>query len=391
MLILDLQRLLFAFLLVLIAALWAVPWLERWLRRRAGGQLVLRGLGEMGSVLEQAPFGLLLLEGSFTCRYANPYARRLLGLASPSCRLSEAPWVYLLEADRVAVRQKEAAPSRFRIVPIPSSQSDQSDQPDQSKQFVHWWVTPLGGLDLVFLLDVTTQQRAEEAARSLINDLSHELRTPLATILTHLEVLSLSNISQEIGQQSIHLLKAEVRRMVRLVNLMLELGRLETSAEIERRPLDLLALVEEVVAQVTTQAKERQITLSLEADTPLPLVMGDGDRLRQVYLNLLDNAVKYSRPGDQVLVSLGREDDGIRCVVRDNGPGIPAKHLPHLTRRFYRVAPQEVEGSGLGLALVEEILRRHQSRLEIESHTEGEETGTSVRFLLPTVNVERDA
>ncbi len=123
----------------------------------------------------------------------------------------------------------------------------------------------------------------------------------------------------------------------------------------------------------------------MQAQTPLPLVVGQEDRLLQVFLNLLDNAVKYSRPGDRAVVSLAQTEGGVECVVRDTGPGIPAEHVPHVTRRFYRAAPQKIEGSGLGLALVEEILRRHQSHLEIESHTEGEETGTRVRFVLPVL------
>ncbi len=126
--------------------------------------------------------------------------------------------------------------------------------------------------DLVFLLDVTSQQQSEEAARSLVNDLSHELRTPLATILTHLEVLSIPRISEEIRGQSLHLLKVETQRMSRLVQLMLELGRLETSTEVERRPVDMVALVEELVGQISPRAKERGIGISFDADTPLPMV-----------------------------------------------------------------------------------------------------------------------
>lgn len=226
-----------------------------------------------------------------------------------------------------------------------------------------------------------------QAARFLISDLSHELRTPLATLLTHLEVLRLPQIPEETRRQSIHLMQVEARRMARLVHDLLELGRLETSAAIERRPVDLLATVEEAIAQVAPQARARQIALSLQADTPLPLVVGDADRLKQVFLNLLDNAVKYSRPGDRVVVSLQQDParDGIACAVCDNGPGIPAEHLPYITHRFYRVASQDVEGSGLGLAVVEEILRRHQSRLEIESRSEGAETGTCARFILPSL------
>jgi two-component system phosphate regulon sensor histidine kinase PhoR len=169
---------------------------------------------------------------------------------------------------------------------------------------------------------------------------------------------------------------------------MLELGRLETATEIERRAVNLLALVEQAVACTAPQAEERKITISLQADAPLSPVVGDADRLMQVFLNLLDNAVKYSRPGDRTFVSLRQVEQGVECSVRDSGPGIPAEHLPHVTRRFYRAAPQAVEGSGLGLALVEEILRRHDSRLEIESRTEGEDTGTCVRFVLPVLPEE---
>jgi two-component system phosphate regulon sensor histidine kinase PhoR len=374
MLLFDLQWLLFGFLLLLVAAMAAAIWLDRrWRRER---EAVFLDPERGRAVLERAPFGLLVLDGPRACRYANSYACRLLELASPPCWLPETAWVHLLNEDRVAARLEAGIEGRYRSVSLPSD------------QVVRWWVAPWGDLDLVFLLDVTAQQRAEQAARLLLSDLSHELRTPLATILTHLQVLLLPDISTEIGQQSLRLLKEEAQRMARLVNDMLELGRLETSAEIERRPVELLTVVEEAIVQIAPQAEEREIALSLEADAPLPLVLGDADRLKQVFLNLLDNAVKYSRPGDRAVVSLRRVREGIACAVCDTGPGIPAEHLPHVTRRFYRAVPQGEGGSGLGLALVKEILRRHQSRLEIESHTEGEERGTCVRFVLPVLPEE---
>jgi len=229
---------------------------------------------------------------------------------------------------------------------------------------------------------------SRQAQRDFVANVSHELRTPLATILTHLEVLLLPDISKEIGRQSLRLLKAEAQRMARLVNDMLELGRLETTVELERRPVDLLTVVEEAMAQIAPQAEEREIAISLEADAPLPLILGNADRLKQVFLNLLDNAVRYSRPGDRVVVSLRRVREGIACTVSDTGPGIPAEHLPYVTRRFYRAVPEGEGGSGLGLALVKEILRLHQSKLSIESQTEGEETGTCVRFVLPALREE---
>lgn len=374
MLLFDLRWLLFSLLLALIASLLLAIWIDRALLRRRQRE-TLPILGEVQSVLEHAPLGLLMLEEAHSCRYANPYARRLLGLESSPCELPDTDWVHLLDEDRVAARKEMAIAGRYRSAPL------------GGEQFVRWWVTARGDLDLVFLLDATEPHRTEQATRFLLGSLSHELRTPLATLLTHLEVLRLPQISEETHQQSVYLMQQEAKRMTRLVHNLLELGRLQTSAEIERHPVDLRKLVEEVIAQVAPEAEERQIALSLQADTPLPFAVGDADRLRQVFLNLLENAIKYSRSGDRVTVSLrqGPLREDLACEIRDTGPGIPAEHLPHITRRFYRVASEAVGGSGLGLTLVEEILRHHQSKLGITSQSEGDETGTCVRFILPAL------
>jgi two-component system phosphate regulon sensor histidine kinase PhoR len=363
-------RLLASGLLILVAVTAvATVALERWRRRH---QAALHGLQEVRQVLEQAPVGLLALGDSRTYRYANPHAVRLLGLPAPAGPFPDAEWVSLLEADREATRAAGEAAGRYRTVSLHSGET------------VGWWVALSDDGHVVFVQDVTAQQRAEQAAGYLLSALSHELRTPIATILTHLEILQLPDISTETGQQSLRLLKTETQRMSRLVHRMLELGRLETSAEIDLGPIALLGVVEQAVAQMAPKAEERQIALSLQTDTPLPLVLGNADYLLQVFLNLLDNGCKYSRPGDRVEVSLRRQREGVACAVCDTGPGIPAEHLPHVTRRFYRVDRRGTEGSGLGLTLVKEILRRHRSHLAIESRAEGKETGTCVRFVLPT-------
>lgn len=377
MLVVDLRWLLFGLLLLLVVAVASAVWLDRWRSRRQQTR-VLFSAGGLRPVWEVAPLGLLILDDIGACRYANPYARRLLGLETASARLPDAGWGHLLEIDRLAARSEVVPVGRYRTVALAEG------------RFAQWWVTPWRDWTLVFLLDMTTSHQVEQAAQFFLSDLSHELRTPLATLLTHLEVLRLPHIPDETRQQSIYLMQVEARRMARLVHDMLELGRLETSAELERRPVDLLAIVEAALAQVRPQAEAQQMALSLQADTPLPLVVGDADRLKQVFLNLLDNAVKYSRPGDRVIVSLQPtpSGDGVACAVCDTGPGIPAEHLPHVTRRFYRAVPDEIEGSGLGLTLVAEILRRHQSRLEIQSRSEGAETGTCARFVLPALPEE---
>ncbi|MDA8216597.1 MAG: ATP-binding protein [Dehalococcoidales bacterium] len=384
MLVLDLRWLIFALLLVVVTCALLAPELAALYRRLRRGRQVWAGAARTEAMLEQAPFGVLVLARS-RCLYANRYARELLRLASPPCRLPATEWSELLKADRLAARRAGDVSGRYRRTPLLAAPADDPLADPQPIRHVRWWVSPQDGDDVVFVLDVSEQRLAENAAATLLNDVSHELRTPLATILTHLEVLSLPSLSPEMGRQSVRLLKAEAKRMSRLVHLMLELGRLDTGTEIERRPVDLLALVEEAVGQVAPQASERSIAITLEADAPLPPCLGDGDRLRQVLLNLLDNAVRYCRPGDHVAVSLSKAEGALRCEVSDDGPGIAPQHLPRVTERFYRAAPQETEGSGLGLALVAEILRRHGSKLEIESSAEGARTGTTVSFTLPAV------
>lgn len=366
MLTFDLKTLIFALLLLLLAAVVGGFCLAR--RRRHAPAGLPDGASLLG-VLEDAPFGVAALEGTMFC-YANGYARHLLHLPPAMCALPDTDWSPLLDADRVAARQEATTGGgRYRTVTFASGQT------------ARWWVIPWDARDFVFLLDITAQQRTEQAGRALINDLGHELRTPLATILTHLEILGLSDVGQEVQQQSLTFAKEEAQRMARLLNDMLELGRLETTAELPRRPLDLVALVEEVVLQSTPRAVERQMALSLEAESPLPFVLAHADRLRQVFLNLLDNAFKYARPGDRVTVSLRRVPEGVACAVCDTGPGIPVEHLPHIARRFYRAAPKGVEGSGLGLSLVAEILRRHESELVIESPA-ADGAGTCVKFVI---------
>ena len=364
----DLQLLLFLLIALLALVAGGAVGLERWLRGRGRRQ---NEPGPALAALDQAPFGVLALSSGGDVQWANPAAQRLLDLAEPSGALPEEAWADRLLAD------VEATGGSYRLIPLP---------PDR---WLRAWTS--AGSQWIFIFDASDQQRTGQAARRLLNDLGHELRTPLATILTHAEVQGLDGLPDATRQESLHLLKEETQRAVRLVNALLEMGRLETGGELAQRPVDLLALAEAAVQQTLPQAEARAIQTSLEAGTPLPAVLGDADQLLRVWLNLLDNAVKYCRPDDQVTVSLRREGAGVRGAVSDDGPGIAREHLPHLTQRFYRAAPLEQAGSGLGLALVEEILRQHGSTLQIESQIEGDATGTRLHFLLPTVAQPKEA
>lgn len=313
-------------------------------------------------VLNTAPIGVLFLDRQTAVSFANNTAQGLL-----SDEITDE-----LRQDARNLAHGERPASHYRVFNLPGDRA------------VSWWIYSLAQGSLVLLTDLSPQRKMERTSQLFLSSLSHELRTPLTAVLAHLEVLRTPDLPGEVRDSSLRLIHQETNRIARLVQDLVALSRLEATAELERRPVDLLLLAEEAIGDVILEAEARQIAITLHADTGLARVMADPDKLKQLFLNVLDNAVKYGRSGDDISVNLKKIPNGIRVIIRDTGPGIPAEHLPHVGQRLYRVRT-DVEGSGLGLALASEILHRHQSALQIESESEGEETGTTVGFTLPIV------
>jgi signal transduction histidine kinase len=171
--------------------------------------------------------------------------------------------------------------------------------------------------------------------------------------------------------------------MSRLVEDLLELSRLEApDAALYKKPTHVAVEIEEAAAAFVPRAEARNVELSLLVSSALPRVALDRDRFRQVVSNLVDNAVKFSRPGDRVTVSCQPDGDAVVLEVADTGPGVAAEDLPHLTTRLYRAGTNAsgAEGAGLGLAVVDRIVRLHDGSLELESAAGG---GFVARVRLP--------
>jgi len=144
--------------------------------------------------------------------------------------------------------------------------------------------------------------------------------------------------------------------------------------------IDILAELGEAVYMFSERAKTECKFLLYDEPANLPPVLGDINRLRQVFVNVLDNALKYTSEGGTISVTADEENGFIRVVISDNGCGIPEEHLPNVKKKFYK-ANQTVRGSGIGLALADEIMNLHSGSLEIESH---ENVGTAVTIRIPT-------
>lgn len=247
---------------------------------------------------------------------------------------------------------------------------------------VEVWIGSFAAYRLILLRDVSQQRQREIELHLYWSSVSHELRTPLTSILSHLEISRSENVPADVQQHSLNIAWQQTKRLNTLIYSTLELGRLRALTQLDKIPVDMVLVAEEAVAELILRAEAEDIGLDFHFTPPIPLVLGNPDKLKQVLINVLDNALKYSQPGGLVTVSLEAVPEGVQCQIVDTGEGIPAQHLPRLTQQFYR-ARRDVPGSGLGLAIVEEIVRQHNGRLHITNRTEGDNRGTAVSFTLP--------
>jgi two-component system sensor histidine kinase/response regulator len=214
---------------------------------------------------------------------------------------------------------------------------------------------------------------AVRARIEFVGQVSHELRTPLFAITGLTEMLLDEEVTEpESIQRYLRTIYEQARHLGRIVDDLLDLSRFERGSQsLKFQSLRLRLFLDDTVALLQPQAAQRGITLRLEETPGNLMVRADEGRLRQVIINLLNNALRYNDPDGWVKVGAGREGDSVIITVRDNGWGISPTDLPHIFGRFYRGQQTKVNseqrGAGLGLALVQEIVRAHQGQISVES------------------------
>ncbi len=232
-------------------------------------------------------------------------------------------------------------------------------------------------------------QQSTQARNAFIADVTHELRTPLTVIKGTTETLQDGALDDLEGRGPLlDSMQGETDRLIRLVNDLLVLTRADASAlQLNIASLDLADLARSRCQQLAPLAAERGLTLQVEpgegSSGSRLWVEGDGDRLAQVFDNLLDNAIRHTPPGAAITIRIRSENGKIHCAVHNPGPGIPAQHLPYLFERFYRVDPsrdRKSGGAGLGLAIVHALVSAHGGEVDVES-SPGE--GVTFAFWLP--------
>lgn len=244
---------------------------------------------------------------------------------------------------------------------------------------------------LMVLHDVTELRRLERVRTEFVANVSHELRTPLTAIRGYLETLLGGALEErENARRFLEIVSRHAGRLGRLLDDLMDLSNIELGiVELAREPVDLSEALDAVLAIIRPQADAKGVHLSADLPPSLPPVVADRDRLSQILINLVDNAVKFTPSGRDVTVTATLRDQMLEVAVADTGIGIPSTDLPRITERFYRVdkaRSRELGGTGLGLAVVKHLVQAHGGGLKIESELG---KGTTVSFTLPVGQTER--
>jgi signal transduction histidine kinase len=225
----------------------------------------------------------------------------------------------------------------------------------------------------------------ESLRRQYVSDVSHDLRTPLGSIRALADtVLEHGDEDPELRHRYLTRIIAQTERLSRLASQLVELSVVEGGQVLGSvSPVDVEAVVSVALQEIAPRAMDAHIELRLLSNGEPVLVIGDRDRLVRALLNLLDNAIRYTRPGGQIDISVEAEPGKARIQVSDNGCGIPAADLEHIFDRFYRVEKSrsvQTGGAGLGLAIVRRIVESYGGRIEVESRLQ---EGTRFTVVLP--------
>jgi two-component system phosphate regulon sensor histidine kinase PhoR len=314
------------------------------------------------------PDGVVLLSEGREIRWFNRTAAELLGLRRKVD--IGIPIANLVRDPEFVACLARPGPGRGAVIRAPGAEA-----------WVAVFVIPAGPQFLMLVRDVTREVRLEEMRKDFVANASHELRSPLTVISGYVDELAEDSGVAPEWREPVADMRRQAQRMREIVEDLLELSRLESSAdEAPLEEVDMPALLGRIAQEARAGAPQVP-RFELDVDNAL-LLRGEESELHSIASNLVSNAVKYTPAEGRVTVRWAREPGGARLTVEDTGIGIAPEHLPRLTERFYRVDRARARakgGSGLGLSIVKHGLQRHGGRLEIASE-EGQGSTFTAHF-----------
>jgi two-component system, OmpR family, phosphate regulon sensor histidine kinase PhoR len=322
--------------------------------------------GTLAAILTSTADAVVMVGQDGLVLLANPAARAMLGVAPES--MTGRPFVQAVEHEPLRRLFEIGQPDVVEL-PLPDGRTAQA-----SLAFVTTEYGEPVGLAAI-LRDITLLKNLEQMKNDFVNTVSHDLKSPIMAIAMTTELLmkTAPATGEEAYRERCRRILRSANQMTELVTDLLDLGKIEAGLEGPGEPVGLAALIGEAVKALASPAEAKRIAISVEAPV-IALVTGVRARLAQVLGNLIGNAVKYTRDGGrvQVVVEATAPPEGapIRLRVVDTGIGIPARDLPHVFDKFYRVKSDStagISGTGLGLAITRSIVEAHRGRIGVES------------------------
>ncbi len=244
----------------------------------------------------------------------------------------------------------------------------------------------VGGI-IVIIHDITKQEKLEQSRRDFVANVSHELRTPLTTIKSYSETLAdMPDVDRELQIRFLDVIASESDRMARIISDLLTLSELDENQTYIKppEPIDIRKMLETIVERMGLTAKKKNQTLTYHPINDVPIIAGDHDSLERIIINIVSNALKYTREGGNIEVYSSKVYNDICIKVVDNGIGIQADKLPHIFDRFYRVdkaRSRDTGGTGLGLAIAKQTVESaFNGKIKIASEFH---KGTEVTITIP--------
>ena len=327
----------------------------------------------LATVLDQITDGVLIADAAGLIQFANPAAGRLFQFGDP-----------LHHSIAEVVRNHQLVEAWRRGQKTRQIQSESVEVPTRH-QYLQLVVIPdqhTSG-SLLLAQDLTRLRRLETVRRDFVSNLSHELRTPLASLKALAETLQEGALDDPpAARRFVDQIQIEVDALTQMVNELLELSRIESGRfSLDQSPIAASDLLHSAAQRMQVQAERANIAVHVECEEDLPRVQVDSQRLEQVLINLIHNAIKFTRPGGEVVLCAESAPGEVRFSVRDTGAGIPADEVSRIFERFYRVDKSRTgRGTGLGLSIAKHIVEAHRGRIWAES-TEGQ--GSTFYFTIP--------
>lgn len=327
----------------------------------------------LSAILDQLTDAVLIADAGGRVQFANPAAEKLFGASLAGRSVVE------------AIRHHSLVEAWRRCLESGEAQSESVEVP-ANRHFLQLIVVPdrhISGGTLLLVQDLTRVRRLETIRRDFISNLSHELRTPLASLKALIETLQDGAIADpEAAPRFLGRVQTEVDALTQMAQELLDLSRIESGqVELVLQKVDPLAAMRSACERMRVQAERAGVSLTVEHRESLPPVQADAARIEQALINLIHNAVKFTKRGGSIILSAKKAEGKVLFAVQDTGIGIPADELPRIFERFYRVDKSRAGGgAGLGLSIAKHIVEAHGGRIWAESQ---EGKGSVFYFSIP--------